>query len=297
MRFENILALTDLSANASHGLRLAESLARRFHARITIGYVHTRLDILRDFGGNDKNAVRLREWVREEDNERLAAQAAQHIEPLRLAGIETIHVDSAREGVELLAKRVRPDLICMSTRGRTGLASVLLGSVAEHTIRTAECPVVVTHAYRFPEPDAGLKVLLGIDMVDEPDPLVRRVGSLLSDKDELVLVHVVESMFVSLAAYGSHLALPQPDVSLLTEAVRERLESIEPQPGAPRPSVEIGVGRPSDVLLSIARDRDVDLIVTRTHGRRGFDQLMLGSVSERIARRAKVAVLVLPKLD
>jgi nucleotide-binding universal stress UspA family protein len=36
------------------------------------------------------------------------------------------------------------DLIIMGTHGRTGLTHVLLGSVAEHVVRQAPCPVLVT---------------------------------------------------------------------------------------------------------------------------------------------------------
>ena len=40
------------------------------------------------------------------------------------------------------------DLIVMGTHGRTGLSHMLLGSVAEHIIRTAPCPVLTAHAGR-----------------------------------------------------------------------------------------------------------------------------------------------------
>lgn len=40
------------------------------------------------------------------------------------------------------ATRIGADLIAMGTRGRSGLAQVLLGSVAQRTIQRAPCPVV-----------------------------------------------------------------------------------------------------------------------------------------------------------
>ena len=40
------------------------------------------------------------------------------------------------------ASRLGADLIVMGTRGRTGMAHLLLGSVAEHVVRTAPCPVM-----------------------------------------------------------------------------------------------------------------------------------------------------------
>jgi nucleotide-binding universal stress UspA family protein len=41
------------------------------------------------------------------------------------------------------ASQVEADLIVMPSHGRTGLARVLLGSVAERTLRLAPCPVLV----------------------------------------------------------------------------------------------------------------------------------------------------------
>ena len=40
------------------------------------------------------------------------------------------------------AERIGADLIVMGTRGLTGLKHVVLGSVAERTVRLAPCPVI-----------------------------------------------------------------------------------------------------------------------------------------------------------
>jgi nucleotide-binding universal stress UspA family protein len=45
------------------------------------------------------------------------------------------------EAILAAATRIQPDLIVMATRGRTGLARALLGSVAESVLRRARCPV------------------------------------------------------------------------------------------------------------------------------------------------------------
>jgi len=46
------------------------------------------------------------------------------------------------------ARRTGAELIVMGTHGRTGVRRLLLGSVAEHVLRHADCPVVTVHAPR-----------------------------------------------------------------------------------------------------------------------------------------------------
>ena len=57
---------------------------------------------------------------------------------VRLSEVGDIILDAARaDGAEL---------IVMGTHGRTGVRRLLLGSVAEHVLRHADCPVVTVHA-------------------------------------------------------------------------------------------------------------------------------------------------------
>jgi nucleotide-binding universal stress UspA family protein len=57
---------------------------------------------------------------------------------------------------------------------------------------------------------------------------------------------------------------------------------------------------PEHGIVDVARDRNADLIVIGTHGRTGIERLLLGSLAERIQRRAPCSVLVMrmrPGLD
>lgn len=48
------------------------------------------------------------------------------------------------------------------------------------------------------------------------------------------------------------------------------------------------------VVLKVAADFQADLLVMGTHGRRGFQRLILGSVAERCVRQASLPVLLIP---
>ena len=55
---------------------------------------------------------------------------------------------------------------------------------------------------------------------------------------------------------------------------------------------EVVHGKPATEILAAAED--VDLVVMGTHGRRGVDRFLLGSVSARVVRKSSTAVLLVP---
>jgi len=62
-----------------------------------------------------------------------------------------------------------------------------------------------------------------------------------------------------------------------------------------QPELEVQQGIAPDSILSFAQAEKADVIVMGTHGRRGFDRLMLGSVTDRVMRRAPCPVLAVGK--
>ena len=104
----------------------------------------------------------------------------------------------------------------------------------------------------------------------------------------LVVLHVVTPPTI---IYGEGVVPPDPQDNL-AEA-RERLERLA-VPGnnvsAERRFVE---GDPATEILRLARDLRADLIVMGTHGRTGLRRLLMGSVAEKLVRRAPCPVLTL----
>ncbi len=52
-------------------------------------------------------------------------------------------------------------------------------------------------------------------------------------------------------------------------------------------------GAPADAILEFARQREIDLIVVATHGRRGLGKVLMGSVAEKVFRQSPVPVLTI----
>ena len=51
-------------------------------------------------------------------------------------------------------------------------------------------------------------------------------------------------------------------------------------------------GDPAERIVNFAEEQGVDMIVVGSHGIGGFERLVIGSVSEKVVRHAKIPVLV-----
>jgi nucleotide-binding universal stress UspA family protein len=94
-------------------------------------------------------AARLRE---------MAAESVARFEAARsnpCAAEVTVHVVHGRaaDAVVELAAELRADLVLVGSHGRRGIARALHGSVAEHVVRRAHCPVLVVREPRGPTSD------------------------------------------------------------------------------------------------------------------------------------------------
>lgn len=60
-----------------------------------------------------------------------------------------------------------------------------------------------------------------------------------------------------------------------------------------RVGAAVDFGDPAECILALAREVDADLIAVGTHGKRGVERMVLGSVAEAVLRQAPCPVLVL----
>ena len=77
----------------------------------------------------------------------------------------------------------------------------------------------------------------------------------------------------------------------LCEQAKARLEK-EADADSTVLETAIETGRPSQTILEVADDRDVDHIIMGSHGRSGLSRILLGSVAETVTRRAAVPVTI-----
>ncbi|MHB1426608.1 MAG: universal stress protein [Gemmataceae bacterium] len=105
---------------------------------------------------------------------------------------------------------------------------------------------------------------------------------------KLVVLHVERP---PLATLGGTAGVPPLAPEYDRQRLWEQLQRI--QPSRPGIAVEhrLEYGEPESVILKTAQEIGTDLIVMGTHGRTGLRRLLMGSVAERVVRKAPCPVL------
>ena len=140
-RITNILVPVDFSEHSDFALDYAMDIARSFGAKLHV--VHAYSLPMQVSGPYDVAALPgdYLQQIRDAAAGRLQ-EARQKVTDAGLECEATLCDGSPAEAIVETAKASGADLIVMGTRGHTGLKHVLLGSVAERTVRIAPCPVL-----------------------------------------------------------------------------------------------------------------------------------------------------------
>ena len=146
--FHRILVPTDFSANARTAFHYAASIARKYDAELIL--VH----IVQDIALVLPDAVMPTPMPAPATEELIASAAGlyeqffatEFVEGLRLK--TDTRVGSPFHEIVGYATEQKADLIVMGSHGRSALAHILMGSVAEKVVRKATCPVLcVRHQF------------------------------------------------------------------------------------------------------------------------------------------------------
>jgi nucleotide-binding universal stress UspA family protein len=291
MSIRRILVPTDFSPHADGALQHAAALAQRLSANLHLLHAY-------DVGF----AVAFPEQVV------LPPEFIDSVRTSALAQLDRVAIGLSDRGIVSqthasplpavgaildLAESLPADLIAIGTRGLSGIKHVLLGSVAERTMRLAPCPVLTVRADVPTAPPSGT-IVVPVDLSPASHHAVRyarELGSALG-KPTIVLVHAFH-LPPEIEAYA--LQHGQPLLESLSEAAAAELESIvsELQDAGIACEYVARPGRPEQVVSDLVDERRADAVVMLTHGRGGLAHAALGSVAERVTRKANCPVITL----
>ncbi len=286
MQIREIVVPVDFSDCSKAALRRASSIAERTGAHLHLLHAVPPIPYPApvEFG--------IPTAVTEEIETGARAKLAEWAAELETEGRSVSHETVLRAPVDVIGDTARSrnaDLIVMGTHGHTGLKHLLLGSVAERTLRTAPCPVLTVKEH-FPA-GAFERILLCTDFSDHAE---RAAAVAIKWAEALdAELHVAHAVTPAVPVYAE---LPPPPEYLgqVREAARHQLETVQRrvEDAGLACTAHLLEGEAAGAVAELAERREVDMVVVGTRGRSGLKHVVLGSVAERVARLVPCPVLV-----
>lgn len=144
--FKHILIATDGSAASEHAAKLAVGLARTHGAKLTAVYV---ADPYPYVGIGEINPMGFQAYMDVAHDQASRAHAVvdalckQEIPAIALQ-VRMVEDVAPAAGIVQSAKEVGADLIVLGSHGRSGIARLMLGSVADRVVHESTIPVLIT---------------------------------------------------------------------------------------------------------------------------------------------------------
>lgn len=137
------------------------------------------------------------------------------------------------------------------------------------------------------------KIIVPVDFLTNVDKLVAYSASMAEKLSAVVhFIHVV-TFPVGDVMVGAPFAVEYEEKMLTDAQVRMSNLLEDNSESCPGCTGEVVKGDPVDKIVEIAEMKDSDLIIISTHGARGLEKILLGSVAERVLKRAHCPVLIM----
>ncbi len=199
----------------------------------------------------------------------------------------------AAKELQSTAEDRHADLLVLGSSHRGVIGRVLVGSVTEHALHGAPCPVAVAPVgFRGWAGGAGLgRIAVGCDVAGTAHDALSTAATLASQTGAELRVVAIADTAAAIAG-GASVAMSYPAiVKARLDAAEEALaRALAGLPEGISASSEVRDGQPAEKLLEITPS--VDLLVLGTRGRGPARRLMLGSVCDAVVCAAACPVLV-----
>lgn len=209
-----------------------------------------------------------------------------------------------RRDIACFAKEWGADLILVGSHGHGLFGRLLLGSIAQSVLRNAPCSVEIVRSPRSFSAAQPYRVLFATDGSDCSNVAAREVAATMWPEKATFRVLSVEELVLAGNEMEAMSISPIYPASLLEKLTTEARERSEAAVGSATKLLKAAglsvdakdanpAGEPRGVILDSAKEYGADLIVMGSHGRRGWDRLLLGSVSEGVAVHASCSVRII----
>lgn len=281
---KKIMVATDFSERSDRALRRATLLARQLEATMLLVHVV-----------DDDQPRRIMETERDEAAA-LLRQTAATLRDVDGVTCETrVILADPFVGIAQAVADATPDLLVIGPHRRQVLRDVFIGTTAERTIRSVECPVLMVNAtsaghYRH--------VLQTTDLSDGSRDALRRLQALgLADRARTSLLHVFNAPALRLVM-GQAMAKEDREQCLADERNEATIAlsrfAASTGLGEVRQLTRYEASAAPHEILKAAGEEQADLIVMSTHGLSGLGKMLIGSVTAQVLRTAQIDILAIP---
>lgn len=214
---------------------------------------------------------------------------------LEQRGFEITHDVVSHDPVEAIAQAVAErdgSLVVMGSAGHSGIDRVILGSVAERTLRSVDAPVLVVKEDAAEARHSISRIVLATDFSPHAEAaanmaivFAKRLGA------RVAICHVQSVPSSAWLAIG--VPPPASFVEDLRKQANERMQRVLERFTEAEIDTETHLlsDTASLAIPSLAKELDADLIVMGTRGLSGVRHVLLGSVAERTVRLSSCSVL------
>ncbi len=134
-------------------------------------------------------------------------------------------------------------------------------------------------------------ILLAADFSEHGEVVADRAKDLAEKyQAKLSIVHVMDNLLITDAAYGSTIPFDLDLTAELMSAAKKRLAVLAEKLNIAEDRRWMETGSPKLEIIRVAEENEVDLIVLGSHGRHGF-ALLLGSTANGVLHHAQCDVL------
>jgi len=302
LNVQNIVVPIDFSKMSVQAIHVAKRLAQRFSASIHLAHVR-HLNYASDFGAPAAPIVPFSFMTYEQVVEQTALKELKKVAGECGVSSATCDVLSGAppfDEICRLAQTIPADLVVMPTHGRTGLKHVFLGSTAERIVQHSSCPVLVTRGSAL-QANSGSRFRINTILVPVDFSNCSREGlryAIAFAKEfgaKIILLHATYLGYVYSSEGTAIYDLPALQMAARKTAERKMRELVRSVNfGAVKFETAFTDGSPVIDICAFAKNHDVDLIITSTHGFTGFTHVLIGSIAEQVVRHAPCSVLVVP---
>ena len=302
LNIQNIIVPIDFSKMSVQAIQIAKQLARRFGASIHLAHVR-HLNYATDFVAPAPPIVPFSFMTYEQVGEQTALKELKKVASECGVSSATCDVLSGAppfDEICRLAQTVPADLVVMPTHGRTGLKHVFLGSTAERIVQHSSCPVLVTRGSAL-QANNGSRfriktILVPVDFSNCSREGLRYAIAFANEFGaKIILLHATYLGYVYSSEGTAIYDIPGLQKAARKTAERKMRELVRSVNfGAVKFETAFTDGSPVIDICAFAKDHDVDLIITSTHGFTGFTHVLIGSIAEQVVRHAPCSVLVVP---